>query len=150
MTNYNYGYGRNIIYDFHEIELWLKQKLNKCKLIDTETVRQFDLFHCQFATFDTEPNLIIKIREHIQQEELPILKQEKLKDFITENRDNLLKVIGSLDHIFTYLQYTSTYDNMTLGEFIETKIICLKNIPELLKNENVLVGTALANTNFDK
>ncbi|CAF1619197.1 unnamed protein product, partial [Didymodactylos carnosus] len=73
MTNYNYGYGRNIIYDFHEIELWLKQKLNKCKLIDTETVRQFDLFHYQFETF----------------------------------------------------------------EFIETKIICLKNIPKLLKNENI-------------
>ncbi|CAF1392139.1 unnamed protein product [Didymodactylos carnosus] len=132
MINYKYGYGPNIVYDFDEIELWLRQKLNKCKLIDTETERQFDLFHYQFETFDTKPNLIIKIREYIQQEELPILKREKLKDFITENRDNLLKTLE-----FS----TDINQKITVEEFDREIINNNELIYEPLKSIHIWIST---------
>ncbi|CAF1188642.1 unnamed protein product [Rotaria sp. Silwood1] len=108
VLNYQYGQGRDIIYDYEEIEIYLRNKISSLMLIDT------DRLYClnyQFESYGENTSLINDVRARIKQQRLSNDDRNKLQSLIVGmNNDDMLNYLGSLDYVFTYLR-TSILDS---------------------------------------
>ncbi|CAF1340047.1 unnamed protein product [Adineta steineri] len=134
ILNYNYGKGKDIIYDYEEIEMTLRNMISSLVLIDTDKIR---FLNYQFELYGENTSLINDVRARIKQQQLPIDERTKLKYLLIKmNNDDILNYLGSLDYVFTYLR-NSVLENATeittIQTFVEYHIhsyTCL--------NENIL------------
>ncbi|CAF1092976.1 unnamed protein product [Adineta steineri] len=132
--NYHYGKSKDIIYDYEEIELTLRNMIGCLPLIDTEKLR---FLNYQFELYSENTSLINDVRARIKQEFLKENERIKLKNLINGmQNDDMLHYFGSLDYVFTYLRNIDdeiTNEAITIQLFVEKYIrssACL--------NDNVL------------
>jgi len=122
VMNFDYGKGSDIVYDFEEIEVYLRNLVSSLHLLDCETLH---LFNYQFELYTESSSLITQIRRRIRQQVLPANERIKLtKSLENMNNDGIIHFLGSLDHLFTYLcNVDENEDNTgTLQTFIEQRI----------------------------
>ncbi|CAF0809248.1 unnamed protein product [Rotaria sordida] len=133
--NYQYGKSRDIIYDYEEIEITLRNMISCLPLIDTEKLH---FLNYQFELYSENTSLINDVRTRIKQESLIQNEKMKLKNLINSmQNDDILHYLGSLDYVFTYLRNIdddeTTNNSLTIQSFVENYIrssVCL--------NDNVL------------
>ena len=122
VINYQYGKGRDIVYDYEEIEMTLRNMVSSLVLIDTE---QLHFLNYQFELYGENASLINDVRSRINQQPLPKEERPKLQGLVARmNNDNILNYLGSLDYIFTYLR-TSALENaseISIQTFVEQHI----------------------------
>lgn len=131
IINYDYGKGKDIIYDYEEIEFTLRDKVCSLPLIDTGRLQ---FLNYQFEFYDPNTSVITDVRRCIEQKLLNNNTERiKLQDLIKSfANDDILHCLGSLDYIFTYLRHFE-YKNMsilTLKQFVEKHIhskLCLSD-----------------------
>ncbi|CAF3368108.1 unnamed protein product [Rotaria socialis] len=120
VLNYQYGKSKDIIYDYEEIEITLRNMISKLVLIDTD---KLNLLTYQFELYGNEASLINEVRARIEQEPLTRDDRTRLSRLIkTMNPDDILHYLGSLDNIFTYIRTIAAErlkQNMTVQLFIE-------------------------------
>ncbi len=132
--NYQYGKSKDIIYDYEEIEITLRNMIGCLPLIDTDKLR---FLNYQFELYSENTSLINDVRKRIKQEFLKENERIKLKNLINSMpNDDILHYLGSLDYVFTYLRNIdeeTTNNSITIQTFVEQYIrssACL--------NDNVL------------
>ncbi|CAM4807621.1 unnamed protein product [Rotaria magnacalcarata] len=126
VLNYQYGKSKDIIYDYEEIEITLRNMISKLVLIDTD---KLNLLTYQFELYGNETFLINEVRARIEQEPLTNDDRTRLRCLIkTMNPDDILHCLGSLDNIFTYIRTIAAErlrQDMTvqlfIGQFIRSK-----------------------------
>ncbi|CAF4223201.1 unnamed protein product, partial [Rotaria sordida] len=130
IINYGYGKGKDIIYDYDEIEFMLRDKISCLPLIDTERLH---FLNYQFELYAENTSMITDIRRRIEQKQLINKERIELENLIKKNsNDDILHYLGSLDYIFTYLRHFE-YKNvsiLTIKNFVEQYIdskICLND-----------------------
>ena len=119
VVNYEYGKGKDIVYDFEEIEFMIRDKISCLPLIDPEKLH---FMNYQFELHEESASLITDVRRNIEQKLLPEKKRIELQNLInTIPNDDILHYLGSLDQIFTYLRHSErkTMSNLTIKTFIE-------------------------------
>ena len=121
--NYEYGKGRDIIYDYEEIELALRNKISNLPMIDTEKLQYLTY---QFELHGENSSLINDVRARVKQEPLVPGERTKLKGLIQGmDNDDIVHFLGSLDYVFTYLRdidMNRTADILTIQTFVEKHI----------------------------
>ncbi|UJR36511.1 hypothetical protein I4U23_029232 [Adineta vaga] len=121
--NYQYGKSQDIIYDFEEIELTLRNMIGCLPLIDTEKLR---FLNYQFELYSENTALINDVRRRIKQELFKENERMKLKNLINSmQNDDMLHYLGSLDYVFTYLRNMDdgiTNESVTIQTFVEKYI----------------------------
>ncbi|CAF4176985.1 unnamed protein product, partial [Rotaria sp. Silwood2] len=142
--SYQYGKSRDIIYDYEEIEITLRNMISCLPLIDTEKLR---FLNYQFELYSENTSLINDVRTRIKQESLKQNEKAKLKNLVNGmQNDDILHYLGSLDYVFTYLRNIdseTTNDSLTIQSFVENYIrssVCL--------NDNVLQRPPFATVNL--
>ncbi|CAF1662632.1 unnamed protein product [Rotaria sp. Silwood1] len=122
VVNYEYGKGKDIIYDFEEIEFMVREKISCLPLIDTDKIHYMSY---QFELYEENASLISDIRRNSEQKLLPEKKRSELQKLIDSiSNDDILHYIGSLDQIFTYLRHCEhkSMHSLTVKTFIEQHI----------------------------
>jgi hypothetical protein len=121
--NYQYGKSKDIIFDYEEIEITLRNMIGCLPLIDTEKLR---FLNYQFELYSENTSLINDVRRSIKQEFLKEDERIKLKNLINSiQNDDILHYLGSLDYVFTYLRNIdeeTTNNSMTIQTFVEKYI----------------------------
>ncbi|CAF3343766.1 unnamed protein product [Rotaria socialis] len=142
--NYKYGKSKDIIYDYEEIEITLRNMISCLPLIDTEKLR---FLNYQFELYSENTSLINDVRKRIRQESLTQNEKIKLKNLINSmQNDDVLHYLGSLDYVFTYLRNIddeTTNNMLTIQSFVEKYVrssVCL--------NDNVLQRPPFATINL--
>jgi hypothetical protein len=104
VINYQYGKGRDIIYDYEEIEMYFRNMISSLVLIDTETLH---FLNYQFELYAENASLINDVRARVKQTRFTNDERIKLETLIVRmNNDDILNFLGSLDYVFTYLRNT--------------------------------------------
>ena len=123
MINYEYGKSRDIIYDYDEIELVLRNKISNLPMIDTEKLQYLNY---QFELYAENASLITDVRTRVKQEPLEPTERKKLKGLIQGmDNDDIVDYLGSLDYVFTYLRDIDMDPNFevpTIQTFVEKNI----------------------------
>ena len=121
--NYQYGKGKDMIYDYEEIEITLRNLISGLQLIDTEKMR---FLNYQFELYSENTSLINDVRSRVKQEPLKDNERSKLKNLLAGmQNDELLHYLGSLDYVFTYLRNIDDEANnpsLTIQAFVEKYI----------------------------
>ncbi|CAF3439065.1 unnamed protein product [Rotaria socialis] len=132
--NYEYDMGKDIIYDYEEVELTLCNIISRLPLINTEKINYFNY---QFELYGENTSLINEVRARVKQELLIDDERTKLRGYISEmSNEGILHYLGSLDYVFTYLSTIADdfgQDPSSIQVFVQNYIsstACL--------NENVL------------
>jgi hypothetical protein len=136
--NYGYGKGKDIVYDYEEIEFMLRDKISCLPLIDTERLY---FLNYQFELYQENTSLITDVRKRIEQIPLTIKKRTELQSSINSmSNDDILHYLGSLDYIFTYLRYFGhkNVQVLTIKRFIEEHIPSKMCINDNLLRHSVL------------
>jgi hypothetical protein len=132
--NYEYGMGKDIIYDYEEIELTLCNMISRLPLINTE---KMNYFNYQFELYGENSSLINDVRARVKQELLTDDERTKLQGYISDmNNEGILHYLGSLDYVFTYLATITvefSEDPPSIQAFVQTYISSTAYL-----NENVL------------
>ncbi|CAF1973307.1 unnamed protein product [Rotaria magnacalcarata] len=122
MINYEYGKSRDIIYDYDEIELVLRNKISNLPMIDTEKLQYLNY---QFELYGENSSLITDVRTRVKQEPLEATERKKLIGLIQGmDNDDIVNFLGSLDYVFTYLGDIDMDLNIempTIQTFVEKK-----------------------------
>ncbi|CAF2109890.1 unnamed protein product [Rotaria magnacalcarata] len=122
MINYEYGKSRDIIYDYDEIELVLRNKISHLPMIDTEKLQYLNY---QFELCGENSSLITNVRTRVKQEPLEATERKKLIGLIQGmDNDDIVNFLGSLDYVFTYLGDIDMDLNIempTIQTFVEKK-----------------------------
>jgi hypothetical protein len=123
VLNYQYGKGRDIIYDYEEIEITLRNMISSLVLIDTDKLR---FLNYQFELYGENTSLINGVRARIKQQQLSNDERTKLQRLlIGMNNDDILNYLGSLDYVFTYLRNSvleNAAETTTIQTFVEHHI----------------------------
>ncbi|CAF1266229.1 unnamed protein product, partial [Rotaria magnacalcarata] len=123
MINYEYGKSRDIIYDYDEIELVLRNKISNLPMIDTEKLQYLNY---QFELYGENSSLITDVRTRLKQEPLEPTERKKLIGLIQGmDNDDIVNFLGSLDYVFTYLRDIDMDLNIempTIQTFVEKNI----------------------------
>ncbi|CAF4543837.1 unnamed protein product [Rotaria sp. Silwood2] len=120
VLNYQYGKSKDIIYDYEEMEITLRNMISKLVLIDTD---KLNFLTYQFELYGENTSLINEVRARIkQQQQLTNDDRTKLNSLInTMNHDDILHYLGSLDNIFTYIRTIAVEkltEDMTIQLFV--------------------------------
>ena len=117
VLNYQYGKSRDLIYDYEEIEITLRNLISSLVSIDTEKLH---FLNYQFELYAENSSLINDVRARIKQQQLSKDEQTKLKNLLRGmSNDEILNYLGSLDYVFTYLR-NSISENATKTTTIQT------------------------------
>jgi hypothetical protein len=101
VINYEYGQGRDLIFDYEEIEMEMRKLVSSLCLFDTDNI---PMLNYQFELYNENNSLITNIRRRIHQTPLSNIDRAKFESLLSRmNRDEMIQCLGSLDHIFTYL-----------------------------------------------
>ncbi|CAF1081169.1 unnamed protein product [Adineta ricciae] len=123
MINYEYGKSRDIIYDYDEIELVLRNKISSLPIIDTDKLQYLNY---QFELYAVNTSLITDVRRRVKQETIESNERKKLQGLLKGmDNDDIVNYLGSLDCVFTYLRDTSIDSDMeipTIQTFVEKNI----------------------------
>jgi hypothetical protein len=115
--NYQYGKGKDIIYDYEEIEMTLRNMISSLVLIDTDKLR---FLNYQFELYGQNTSLINDVRARVKQQQLTNDDRDKLHRLVLGmNNDDILNYLGSLDYVFTYLR-NSVSENASPTTTIQT------------------------------
>ena len=118
--NFEYGKGREIIYDFEEIEAKLHQYANGKKILNDE---KFSFMNYQFELYPEEASIFTDIRRKNPQEPFTQDARVKYSNYIKGfSKKDLLSYLGSLDYAFTYLRNINKKEDYTLEEFCKEAI----------------------------
>ena len=102
LVNYSYGKGRDIRWDYEEIEMYFRNMIGSLILIDTETLHYFNY---QFEWYAENQSLINDVRARVQQMTLSDDERMNLRNLIVHiKNDDILNFLGSFDYVFTYLR----------------------------------------------
>ncbi|CAF1094104.1 unnamed protein product [Rotaria sordida] len=135
VINYEYGKSKDMIYDYEEVEIYLRDMVSRLPLIDTE---KFHFLNYQFELYSENTSLINDVRARVKQVRLIDTERIHLFNLISRmNHDDILHYLGSLDYIFTYLRNCVMDENndhygptMSIQNFVELYIpshTCLKD-----------------------
>ena len=118
MINYEYGMSEEIIYNFDEIELTLRNEISSLPRIDVEHISYFDY---QFELYDENVSLINQIRERFPQKLFDNDRKRTEIERSLKNLDNdsIVQLSGSLEYILSYL-CTVTNENIIKKNSSET------------------------------
>ena len=121
VINFEYGKGRDLIYDYEEIEITLRNLVSCLYSLDCDNLHSF---HYQFELYAENTSLITQIRQRIRQQPLPANERLKLsKLLVNMNDDEIIHFMGSLDYLFTYLcNINENETDETLQTFVEKHI----------------------------
>jgi hypothetical protein len=123
VLNYQYGKSRDIIYDYEEIEITLRNMISSLVLIDTDKLR---FLNYQFELYGENTSLINDVRARIKQLQLPKDERTKLQRLLVGmSNDDILNYLGSLDYVFTYLRngvFENAAETTTIQAFVEYHI----------------------------
>ncbi len=122
VLNYQYGKSKDIIYDFEEIEITLRDKISSLVLIDTDKLH---FLTYKFELYGENSSLINDVRARIKQERLPNDERTKLESLVVKMKNDVLNYLGSLDYVFTYLRNSimdNATENTTIQAFVEHHI----------------------------
>jgi hypothetical protein len=131
VINYEYGQGRDLIYDHEEIEITLRNLVSSLQLFDIENLH---FFNYQFELYTENTSLITHIRHRIPQQPLPSDERIKLAKLLaTITDDEIVHYLGSLDYIFTYLcNVGESVKSYTIQAFVEEHILRQSCLNELV------------------
>ncbi|CAF3102815.1 unnamed protein product [Rotaria sp. Silwood2] len=142
VVNYLYGKSKDIVYDYEEIEMTLRNMISSLVLIDTDKIR---ILNYQFELYGENASLINDVRTRMKQQQLPNDERTKLHRLLTGmNNDNILHYLGSLDYVFTYLRNSvpeNATETTTIQKFVQNHIhtcACL--------NDNILRQSPFSTT----
>ncbi|CAF1265175.1 unnamed protein product [Didymodactylos carnosus] len=121
VPNYEYGKSKDILYDFEEIEIMLKNKVGEICELDLDTMTYFNY---QFELYNQEASLINNIRRRIKQVKLSNDDKRNYSIILSEmENDELCNYLGSLDYVFTYLAKIVTENGLkTIQKFVQQTI----------------------------
>ncbi|CAF3907546.1 unnamed protein product, partial [Rotaria sp. Silwood2] len=123
VLNYQYGKSKDIIYDYEEIEMTLRNMISSLVLIDTDKLR---FLNYQFELYSENTSLINDVRTRIKQQQLPNDERTRLHRLLVGmNNDDILNYLGSLDYVFTYLRNSvpeNATETTTIQTFVEQHI----------------------------
>ncbi|CAM2726708.1 unnamed protein product [Rotaria socialis] len=123
VINYQYGKGRDIIYDYEEIEITLRNMISSLALIDTEKLR---FLNYQFELYGENTSLINDVRARIKQQQMTNDERIKLQRLLRAmSNDDILNYLGSVDYVFTYLRNSvpeTASETTTIQTFVENHI----------------------------
>ncbi|CAF0975366.1 unnamed protein product [Rotaria sordida] len=108
VLNYQYGKSKDIIYDYEEIEMTLRNMISSLALIDTDKLR---FLNYQFELYGENTSLINDVRARIKQQQLPNDERTKL---------HRLLVGMNNDDILNYLENAT--ETTTIQAFVEQHI----------------------------
>ncbi|CAF2895937.1 unnamed protein product [Rotaria sp. Silwood2] len=120
VLNYQYGKSRDIIYDYDEIEIYLRNMISSLVLINTDRLR---CLNYQFDLYRENASLINDVRVRIKQKRLSNDDRNKFQNLtVGMNNDDMLNHLGSLDYVFTYLRTSildSTLEEIPFQNFVQ-------------------------------
>ncbi|CAF3712950.1 unnamed protein product [Rotaria sp. Silwood1] len=123
VINYQYGKGKDIIYDYEEIEMTLRNMISSLVLLDTEKLR---FLNYQFELYGENTSLINDVRARIKQQQMTNDERTKLQRLLgVMSNDDILNYLGSLDYVFTYLRNSvpeHALETTTIQTFVEYHI----------------------------
>lgn len=123
VLNYQYGQSKDMIYDYEEMEITLRNMISELVLIDTEKV---NFLTYQFELYAENASLISEVRVRIKQQQMVDDFRMKLSRLIMSmSHNDILHYLGSLDNIFTYKRTIAVErlpEDMTIQVFIESFI----------------------------
>jgi len=126
--NFEYGKGREIIYDFEEIENKLHQYSNGRKIINEE---KLILMNYQFELYNEAVSIFSEIRKKNPQEILSEEARRNYRNLLKKlTKKDLLAYLGSLDYVFTYLQNLKEDGNKTIENFATEIILNYQHLNE--------------------
>ena len=118
VINYEYGQGRDLIYDYEEIEMEMRNFVSNLCLIDADSI---PMLTYQFELYNENSSLITNIRRRINQIALSTVDRSKFKSLLVRmNHDDIVHCLGLLDDVFTYLcNIDDDVSDKTIQGFIE-------------------------------
>ncbi|CAM4829130.1 unnamed protein product [Rotaria magnacalcarata] len=123
VINYQYGKGRDIIYDYEEIEMTLRNMISSLVLINTEKLH---FLNYQFELYGENTSLINDVRARIKQQQMRNDERIKLQRLLLAmSNDDILNYLGSVDYVFTYLRNSApenVSETTTIQTFVENHI----------------------------
>ncbi|CAF5199653.1 unnamed protein product, partial [Rotaria magnacalcarata] len=123
VINYQYGKGRDIIYDYEEIEMTLRNMISSLVLINTEKLH---FLNYQFELYGENTSLINDVRARIKQQQMRNDERIKLQRLLLAmSNDDILNYLGSVDYVFTYLRNSApenASETTTIQTFVENHI----------------------------
>ena len=122
VINFEYGKGRDLIFDFEEIEITLRNMISLLRILDYD---KLNVFTYQFELYAENTSLITQIRRRVRQKPFLVNEQEKWRKLlVTMKHEDIINCIGSLDYIFTYLCTVeeNKVNDTTLQAFVEQHI----------------------------
>ncbi|CAF0841320.1 unnamed protein product [Didymodactylos carnosus] len=120
VINYEYGKSKDIIYDYEEIEITLRNLIGRLRTIDTS---KFFYLNYQFELYNEDISLINDIRRRVKQQKFISDDRKKLRKLLLEmDNDDIMHYLGSLDYVFTYLRNINDDDVNTIQTFVEKYI----------------------------
>jgi len=138
--NYEYGKGREIIYDFEEIESRLSQYTIGKKVIDQNKWKEMNY---QFELYPENTEIITDIRKRTPQKKIDpaekALYRNKIRQISNNSKKELLHYLGSLDYVFTYLRNIRENGEQKLEDFCKEKIVNYKHL-----NQHIISMTPLS------
>ncbi|CAM4941343.1 unnamed protein product [Rotaria socialis] len=101
VINYEYGQGRDLIYDYEEIESEMRNLVSSLCLFNTENI---PMLNYQFELYNENSSLITNIRRRIPQTLLSTVDRAKFKSLLVRMYHyDIVHCLGFLDNVFTYL-----------------------------------------------
>ncbi|CAF4119790.1 unnamed protein product [Rotaria sp. Silwood2] len=118
VINYEYGQGRDLIYDYEEIETEMRNLVSSLCLFDADNI---PMFNYQFELYNENISLITNIRRRIPQTLLSLVDRAKFKSLLVRmDHYNIVHCLGFLDNVFTYLcNIDDDLSEMNIENFVE-------------------------------
>ncbi|CAF2088542.1 unnamed protein product [Rotaria magnacalcarata] len=117
VINYEYGQGRDLIYDYEEIESEMRNLVSSLCLFNTENI---PMLNYQFELYNENSSLITNIRRRIPQTLLSTVDRTKFKNLLVRmDHYDIVHCLGFLDNVFTYLcNIDDDLSDMSIQNFV--------------------------------
>ena len=134
MNNFEYGKGKEIYYDFEEMEGFLRDFALGKNILSKET--EIRMMNYQFETYQGNSTIITDIRKRNIQEALNMETRDQIKEILKNSeKKELLNYLGSLDYLFTYLRNKKIDTSTTIVDFSQMTIKTYENLNEFIKSK---------------
>ena len=124
--NYEYGRGREIIYDFQEIENKLHQYASGIKILNEE---KLILMNYKLDIYSESASVLLDIRRKNTQESLTPDNKSKYKYLLHRfSKKDLIAYLNSLDYVFAYLRSKKEDGGNTIAGFCQAEILDYQSV----------------------
>ena len=139
-VNCAYGSGRDLHYDFEEIEWMLSDKISVLQLIDTKSLR---FFQYQYELYDSSCSLIQDVRNHIPQRVIESKERDDNRiSIVGKNKEEIRDLQGCLELLLNHLSKIQSTRNETA--------ITVWDLVEKLKSLEMNIDSSILTKSFSE